>query len=716
MPIACPYCEHRINLKVAKPGRYRPRCPKCERPFALTVPQSAEAMLEVRAIEVDPTIASRPAVKPRTAAGSKAVSLPAAPSSSHLFGFALTNPELREESSSHNEQSASTAKRQADKDHAPPKSDVKGYRILMELGRGGMGTIFLAKQLSLDRPVALKIMAKRWASDPTFVARFTREAYAAAQLSHPNIVQIHDIGEVDGSRFFSMEFVPGRSLADVVRLQGKLDPEAAVGYILQAARGLKHAHDRGMIHRDVKPDNLLLDEQGLVKVADLGLVKTGTSDDPRIDRSSIQNTEFHNPNLTGVRIALGTPAYMSPEQCRDAAAVDHRADIYSLGCTLYVLVTGRPPFHGTTAIELMTKQAYEPIVPPERIVARVPAELSAVIQRMMAKSPDERFQTMDEVVRTLEAWIGVRTTGNFCPREEEISQLEGLVQSFNAAPKAVLRGRVVQGFFALAVLASILMLFFGRAGWTLGVVGLIVQSSAAYFVVDGIARKGPLFTRTRQFLWGLGWWDWLLTLAAGGLFALLLAMSGVFWIWVGFGLIGIGLAFALRYSLDRPADVERQKPLETCEKLLRRLRARGLDEEDLRQFVAKFTGRHWEAFFEALFGYEAKLATRAALLRGGSAGPREKHAAWREPLLHVMDRIETARKEARERRMLAAVERSRLLAEGTSQVEAERQARAAADAMVRTADQVRQAEAERVRIGAAPANAAFVANIANGAI
>ena len=128
--------------------------------------------------------------------------------------------------------------------------------------------MYLARQLSLDRPVALKVMSKRWATDPVFVARFTREAYAAAQLSHPNIVQIHDIGEVDGTRFFSMEYVPGRiARRRSSSSSGKLDPETAVGYILQAARGLKHAHDRGMIHRDVKPDNLLLDDQGLVKVA-----------------------------------------------------------------------------------------------------------------------------------------------------------------------------------------------------------------------------------------------------------------------------------------------------------------------------------------------------------------------------------------------------------------------------------------------------------------
>src|SRR5262249_47771670 len=223
-----------------------------------------------------------------------------------------------------------------------------------------------------------------------------------------------DIGEVDGAGFVSMEYAPGPCRPDVVRKAGKLDPETAVGYVLQAARGLKHAHDRGMIHRDVKPDNLLLDENGLVKVADLGLVKTGNmSETPLRPRSRPDISSDADLHLTGARIALGTPAYMSPEQCRDAAAVDHRADIYSLGCTLYVLVTGRPPFDGTTAMELMTKQAYDPLVPPEQIVSRVPKEVSAVIQRMMAKNADDRFQTMGEVIRTLEAWLGIHHAGTF---------------------------------------------------------------------------------------------------------------------------------------------------------------------------------------------------------------------------------------------------------------------------------------------------------------
>src|SRR5262249_19157401 len=155
-------------------------------------------------------------------------------------------------------------------------------------------------------------------------------------------------------------------------------------------------------------------------------------------------------------------------------------------------------------------------------------------------------------------------------------------------------------------LGAILLLFFGRAAWSLGVGGLVIQTCTAYFVVNGVTRKGPLFTRTRRFLWGLGWWDWGLVLASLGLFALLLAMSGLFWVWAGCGVIGIVLAFAFHFVLARSAEVQQQAPVDACAKLLSRLRAQGLDEQDLRHFVAKFSGRHWEGFFEAIFGYEAK--------------------------------------------------------------------------------------------------------------
>jgi serine/threonine protein kinase len=715
LAIACPYCDHSLNLKSPKPGRFRPNCPACDRPFVLIVSdqQGSKINIKIRKLggatsvvtkESDQATQGRPLVfepTPPPAGTSQIVVEPDRSEADSDSGSAPTNAMGAKRLAA---PPAQPAEERAEDERRPIRLDIRGYAVERELGRGGMGTVYLARQLSLDRPVALKVMSKRWATDPTFVARFTREAYAAAQLSHPNIVQIHDIGEVNGTRFFSMEYVRGRTLADLLKLRGKLDPETAVAYVLQAARGLKHAHERGMIHRDVKPDNLLLDDQGLVKVADLGLVKTPATrreDDVLAGRTSGSGSGLNSLpyDMTGARIALGTPAYMSPEQCRDAAAVDHRADIYSLGCTLYVLVTGRPPFEGTTAVELMTKHAYDPLVPPEQIVARVPKEVSAVIQRMMAKNADDRFQSMGEVIRTLEAWLGIQHAGTFCPQEEQISRLEGYVHQFNQIPTGVLRRRVLTGFFAALALATVLIAFFGNLVWAFGLVGLVVQAGLAYFVLDGVARRGHLFTRTRQFVMGLTWGDWVIAGASLALFCVLLAMLKVFWIWAGFGLIGVGLAFALRYGLDRPAEEERRVPIDACERLLRRLRAQGLDEEELRQFVAKFAGRDWEGFFEALFGYEAKLAARAVMMRGGAAGVREKHAAWREPLIAAMDHIEKARRAARERKLLQSVERAQLLAAGATPEAAENKAKAAADAMVNAAGQVREAEEQRTKAG-----------------
>jgi len=592
-------------------------------------------------------------------------------------------------------------------DLLPPHSVIGGYVVERVLGRGGMGTVYLARQLSLDRPVALKVMSKRWSNDPLFVSRFTREAYAAAQLSHPNIVQIHDIGLEAGVRFFSMEYVRGSTLAEVMRARGKLDPETAVGYVLQAARGLKHAHDRGMIHRDVKPENLLVDEEGLLKVADLGLVKTpdpGPND--CAGASQLMPAEIDPvPNgLTGVRIAVGTPAYMSPEQCRDAHTVDHRSDIYSLGCTLYALVTGRPPFDGTSAVDVMSKQAYDPLVPPEQIADRVPKELSAIIQRMMAKDPADRFPSMGELIRTLEAWLGVRRAGTFMPREEQIAKLEAHAREFNTAPAVVLRRRVVAGSAGGLALLALLLAFFGRPGWAFGLLGLVVHGGLTYFLIDGLSARAYLFTRVRQFLFGLSWGDWLLAAAALVLVGLLLAILKVLGLWLGFGIIGVGLAFAHRYTLDVMVSQQRRRPIEATYRLLRQLRSQGLDEEELRHFVAKYAGRDWEEFFEEFFGYEAKLAERNYLARGGFSGVREKYAAWRDPVIALLDRWERARREARERQLLREVEKARLLATGASAETAESRACAAAEAVVAVVGRVRDSERRRdgERVGEQP--------------
>ena len=307
-----------------------------------------------------------------------------------------------------------------------------GYEILQKLGQGGMGSVYLARQLSLDRKVAVKILNPQLAQDPVFIARFTREAYAAAQLSHHNIVQIHDIGEDRTTQFFSMEFVEGQTLASAVREAGRLDPETAVIYVLQAARGLKFAHDHAMIHRDVKPENLLLNDLGLVKVADLGLVKRQNASDIT---ASPALTAASDASATGAALSMGTPAYMAPEQAKDAASVDARADIYSLGCTLYDLLTGRPPFVGKSAVEVITKHATQPVTPPEALAKDIPANLSAILLKMMAKKPEDRYASMQEVVAALEDFLGVaaQDAKRFTPREEHTRALEFAVKEFNGS-------------------------------------------------------------------------------------------------------------------------------------------------------------------------------------------------------------------------------------------------------------------------------------------
>src|SRR5262245_18282883 len=391
MAVHCPYCQHSMNVKSARPGRFNPKCSKCGRVFLLTVsagpgagptftvaPAPGEAGKSGAAFDPEATVP--PVAEVPVKAAKKGAGDPDATQPPGAFG--AENPEFSL-SPQPPAPAASLEATEADLAHpAPPPAapadgavpEVLGnYQILKELGRGGMGAVYLARQISLDRPVALKVMNPQWAKNPAFLVRFTREAYAAAQLVHHNVVQVYDIGADQGINYFSMEYVQGQSLAELLKQEKKLDPATAAGYILQAARGLKFAHDRGMIHRDIKPDNLMLNDQGIVKVADLGLVRTpGMADEKPIGEEVAQPpvlTPGQNPagrtlgslsNVTMAGQAMGTPSYMSPEEARDATKVDHRADLYSLGCTLYVLVTGRPVFKWASALEVITKHASDP--------------------------------------------------------------------------------------------------------------------------------------------------------------------------------------------------------------------------------------------------------------------------------------------------------------------------------------------------------------------
>jgi hypothetical protein len=577
-------------------------------------------------------------------------------------------------------------------DVVPPA--LGGYTIVKLLGKGGMGAVYLARQVSLDRNVALKVMNARAASDPTFIARFTREAYAAAQLVHHNIVQIYDIGEEQGMPFFSMEFVRGENLAQVTGQQGKLDPEEAVGYVLQAARGLKFAHDQGMVHRDIKPDNLMLNDQGIVKVADLGLVKTAgltaAEDQPGGDRPPSLTGLSSVPDVTTVGAAMGTPLYMAPEQGRNAAAVDQRADIYSLGCTLYVMLTGRPPFTGKTPLEVMTKHLTEPVIPPEAIVKRVPKELSAILLKMLAKKPEDRYADLAAVIADLEKFLGVSSAGAFTPKEEHAAALESAVKQFNEAPAARQRAVAVPAFFGVLALLVFLCAVFGLPLWATGVIGLGLMTVLGTFLTSGIIYRTHLFLKARETALESSWAERLRWSAYVLLVLVMLGLFGLLPILIGLALVAAGVCAMYHILIERQLVTERAKALAKAEKLLKTLRLRGLEEEALRQFVAKYSGDRWEELYEALFGYELMIQTRQRLAATEGGKRRSRHAAWRDPIIQWMEARQRAAREKRERKHLQKVEQKRLEAEGLDKTEAAKRAAAAADVMVEVAAGMKQ--------------------------
>jgi len=578
-------------------------------------------------------------------------------------------------------------------DDVPPR--LGGYEVLKVLGKGGMGAVLLGRQISLDRKVALKVMHPRIAQNPNFVARFTREAYAAAQLTHHNVIQIYDIGEDRGKHFFSMEFVQGQSLMDLVKKEGRLAPEVAVGYILQAARGLRYGHNQGMVHRDIKPDNLMINTEGVVKVADLGLVKLPAGDLPE-QAGAIPSGEDDgegSTELTRAGAVMGTPAYMAPEQSRDSASVDARADIYSLGCTLYVLVTGKTPFEGKTAMEIISKHQTEPIKPPDLIVKRIPKALSAIILKMTAKKPEDRYQNMDELIADLEGFLGLEKSGTFNPKEEQADQLEKCCHQFNYRSRSGLKRSLVLGFYGVCLLGVVVSAFGGMPALAGGFLGLMLLTPLAYFVIHGTLTGGVIFPKVRALVFGMRFFDWVMWLAGGLLFLATLYLFGLLWSWIGFSVLAVGLGFLLWFLTDRAAARDQEAPLEEARGLLKSMRLSGLDEEQVRQFVCKFSGTNWEPFYEALFGYEAKIAARA--YRKGETGESWKKAdTWREPILAWLDARLEARRLAREQKHLQKVEEKALEAEGVSRAEARAQAEALAAELVGQVAEVKKASKE----------------------
>src|SRR5688572_4197651 len=255
------------------------------------------------------------------------------------------------------------------------------YELQRRLARGGMADVFLARDRLLDRPVAIKVLFPDLAADTAFVQRFRREAQAAANLNHPNIVSIFDWGQQDDTYFIVMEFIDGRSLADLIRTEGVLDADRAAEIASDVAAALGAAHRSGVIHRDVKPGNVLITSDGQVKVADFGIATVLTDT---------------NTDLTRAGTVMGTATYFSPEQAQ-GRSVDARSDLYSLGAVLFEMVVGRPPFKGDTPLAVAIKHVQEQPPSPRALGANIAESLEAITLKLLAKNPDNRYPTADDL-------------------------------------------------------------------------------------------------------------------------------------------------------------------------------------------------------------------------------------------------------------------------------------------------------------------------------
>jgi RND family efflux transporter MFP subunit len=287
------------------------------------------------------------------------------------------------------------------------------YRLIELLGAGGMGTVFKAEHRLMKRAVAVKVIDSALFTDPAVTGRFAREMEAAGKLTHPNIVHAYDAEEVCDTHFLAMEYVDGVSITNLLNQRGPLPPAEACSYIRQAALGLQHAHERGMVHRDIKPQNLMVTSDGQVKILDFGLARfvletapAGTLLASTGADTAVALTEVNPPiePLTQAGTVMGTPAYIAPEQARDPHTADIRADIYSLGCTLYDLLTGRPPIlAGTDRRRVIghPQGAQRSLI---ELPADVPREIAHVLEKMLAQDPAQRYQTPAEVAAALSPW------------------------------------------------------------------------------------------------------------------------------------------------------------------------------------------------------------------------------------------------------------------------------------------------------------------------
>ena len=311
---------------------------------------------------------------------------------------------------------------QSDFDTRKSTQRISGYRIIRKLGSGAMATVFLAQQESLDRPVAIKVLPTKFSENEEFIDRFYKEGQAAAKLNHPNIVQAYDVGLSGEHHYFVMEYVDGVTAYDRVEEEKQLSEDEAMKILRQVACALLHAHEAGFIHRDVKPKNIMISTKGDVKLADLGLARA---------MSDLETAEAEAGR------AYGTPYYISPEQIKGKVDITPAADIYSLGATIYHLVTGRVPFPGKNPSDVMHRHLKQDLVPPDHLNDTLSAGFSQIIEMMMVKDVSRRYQSARDLIEDIDA-VAAGKLPKYAQPTLDFSLLSEVAQSTSSAAPVAL--------------------------------------------------------------------------------------------------------------------------------------------------------------------------------------------------------------------------------------------------------------------------------------
>jgi len=325
---------------------------------------------------------------------------------------------------------------------------IPGYKILGKLGAGAMAVVYKARQLSLNRMVAIKVLPRRFTENPEYVERFYKEGQAAAKLNHNNIVQAVDVGEAGGYHYFVMEYVEGKTVYDDLAAGKVYSEQEALGIALQVADALAHAHSVGLIHRDVKPKNIMINKEGVVKLADMGLARETTD----IETAQAEKGK-----------AYGTPYYIAPEQIRGEIDIDGRADMYGLGATLYHMITGRVPYMAEDPSDVMRKHLREPLTPPDHINTSLSAGISEMVEVMMAKKKEDRYSSCEELIEDLRAVKAgnppIRARGRFdVTALEELEEGEEVMTPSSYANERITKYRIMVVLLGAVVAVCVLVI------------------------------------------------------------------------------------------------------------------------------------------------------------------------------------------------------------------------------------------------------------------